>query len=314
MVQAKVPGANGLCRNRWVLHLLLWTLVAILFFFLYQVARRVVINEIRYHARGVAIATAAGIDVAGLEQVRTPADVSGPAYREVQEFLSGIARFNPDVRYLYTMRRSHRPGAGPSDYEYLVDQAAQDLDGDGAIDRTEASEAPGTPYDASPFPEMLKAWQFPSADWDTSPDPPYPDLMTGYAPIRDAHGKTVAIVGVDVTALTIQQKLRVLQVTMLLAALLLAAMMSVIAHMFLCQRQLVRQRDELIGNLQKFQANIQTLHGLLPICAACKKIRNDGGYWEQIEKYISEQFKHLPEDVTRKMTCENAGRFYGLIK
>ena len=30
--------------------------------------------------------------------------------------------------------------------------------------------------------------------------------------------------------------------------------------------------------------------------------------------YNCEQFKHLPEDVTRKMTCENAGRFYGLIQ
>ena len=29
---------------------------------------------------------------------------------------------------------------------------------------------------------------------------------------------------------------------------------------------------------------------------------------------LPEQFKHLPEDVTKKMTCENAGRFYGLIK
>ena len=38
------------------------------------------------------------------------------------------------------------------------------------------------------------------------------------------------------------------------------------------------------------------------------------GVWPESEKYISEQFKHLPEDVTKKMTCENAGRFYGLIK
>ena len=38
------------------------------------------------------------------------------------------------------------------------------------------------------------------------------------------------------------------------------------------------------------------------------------GVWPESEKYIDEQFKHLPEDVTKKMTCENAGRFYGLIK
>ena len=37
------------------------------------------------------------------------------------------------------------------------------------------------------------------------------------------------------------------------------------------------------------------------------------GVWPESEKYINEQFAHLPADVTRKMTCENAGRFYGLI-
>ncbi len=34
-------------------------------------------------------------------------------------------------------------------------------------------------------------------------------------------------------------------------------------------------------------SQIETLSGLLPLCAWCKKVRNDKGYWEQIEKYIS---------------------------
>jgi hypothetical protein len=34
-------------------------------------------------------------------------------------------------------------------------------------------------------------------------------------------------------------------------------------------------------------SQIETLSGLLPLCAWCKKIRNDSGYWEQIENYIS---------------------------
>jgi hypothetical protein len=35
-------------------------------------------------------------------------------------------------------------------------------------------------------------------------------------------------------------------------------------------------------------SHVQTLQGLLPICASCKKIRDDDGYWKQIEFYISE--------------------------
>jgi uncharacterized protein len=37
------------------------------------------------------------------------------------------------------------------------------------------------------------------------------------------------------------------------------------------------------------------------------------GVWPESQKYIDEQFSHLPADVTFKMTCENAGKFYGLI-
>jgi hypothetical protein len=52
-------------------------------------------------------------------------------------------------------------------------------------------------------------------------------------------------------------------------------------------------------------ANVKVLSGLLPICAGCKKVRDDGGYWSQIERYISErseaQFSHglCPECMPR---------------
>jgi len=36
-------------------------------------------------------------------------------------------------------------------------------------------------------------------------------------------------------------------------------------------------------------AQVKQLHGLLPICAYCKKIRNDRNYWEAIESYIGER-------------------------
>ncbi len=48
------------------------------------------------------------------------------------------------------------------------------------------------------------------------------------------------------------------------------------------------EREETIANLQKAMAEIKTLKGLLPICASCKNIRDDKGYWKQIESYIRE--------------------------
>lgn len=56
----------------------------------------------------------------------------------------------------------------------------------------------------------------------------------------------------------------------------------------------VTERREAREALKKAQeSEIEQLRDLLPICAYCKKIRNDGNYWEQIESYISTHSKVL---------------------
>ncbi|MFO7891241.1 MAG: PAS domain S-box protein [bacterium] len=51
--------------------------------------------------------------------------------------------------------------------------------------------------------------------------------------------------------------------------------------------QVEKERENLIKELQTALAKIKTLKGLLPICASCKKIRDDDGYWQQVETYIT---------------------------
>ena len=46
------------------------------------------------------------------------------------------------------------------------------------------------------------------------------------------------------------------------------------------------EKDKLIIELKDALQKVKTLSGLLPICASCKKIRDDNGYWSQIEAYI----------------------------
>lgn len=57
-----------------------------------------------------------------------------------------------------------------------------------------------------------------------------------------------------------------------------------------------QERERLITELQQALAKVKTLSGMLPVCASCKKIRNDKGYWQQIETYIMEnseaEFSH----------------------
>lgn len=54
------------------------------------------------------------------------------------------------------------------------------------------------------------------------------------------------------------------------------------------KKQWELERERLIVELQEAMANVKRLSGLLPICSACKKVRDDQGYWSQVEVYIHE--------------------------
>jgi len=52
---------------------------------------------------------------------------------------------------------------------------------------------------------------------------------------------------------------------------------------------LSEEQKKLIDELRDALANVKTLKGLLPICASCKKVRDDKGYWQQVEVYVRDR-------------------------
>lgn len=52
------------------------------------------------------------------------------------------------------------------------------------------------------------------------------------------------------------------------------------------RKHIDEERLKLVAELQQALAKVKTLTGLLPICAWCKKVRDDEGYWKQIESYV----------------------------
>jgi PAS domain S-box-containing protein len=67
------------------------------------------------------------------------------------------------------------------------------------------------------------------------------------------------------------------------------------------------EREKLIHELQDALGKIKTLSGLLPICASCKKIRDDKGYWNQIEAYIGD---HSEAEFTHSICPECMKKLY----
>jgi len=67
------------------------------------------------------------------------------------------------------------------------------------------------------------------------------------------------------------------------------------------------EKEKLIQELRKAITEVKTLSGLLPICASCKKIRDDSGYWNQIEVYIK---AHSRAEFSHGLCPDCAKRLY----
>ena len=67
------------------------------------------------------------------------------------------------------------------------------------------------------------------------------------------------------------------------------------------RQQADKLRIKLIGELEQALNEIKTLRGLLPVCAWCKKIRDDKGYWLHLESYLR---AHTQAEVTHGMCPE----------
>ncbi|MEI7729212.1 MAG: DUF3365 domain-containing protein [Verrucomicrobiota bacterium] len=73
------------------------------------------------------------------------------------------------------------------------------------------------------------------------------------------------------------------------------------------RKQAEAEREQLIQELQKALANVKSLSGLLPICSGCKKIRDDKGYWSQVESYVA---KHSEAKFTHGMCPDCVKKYF----
>jgi hypothetical protein len=72
------------------------------------------------------------------------------------------------------------------------------------------------------------------------------------------------------------------------------------------------EREKLIRSLRRALDDVRTLRGIVPICASCKRIRDDAGYWKQVEAYVTEhteaQFSHgVCPECAKRLYPELAG-------
>lgn len=67
------------------------------------------------------------------------------------------------------------------------------------------------------------------------------------------------------------------------------------------------EREKLIAKLQQSLSEIRTLRGIIPICMFCKKIRDDKGYWDQVEVFVRQ---HTEADFSHSICPQCAAKHY----
>ncbi|MCB0832432.1 MAG: PAS domain S-box protein [Bacteroidetes bacterium] len=73
------------------------------------------------------------------------------------------------------------------------------------------------------------------------------------------------------------------------------------------RKRIQAEREQMIVELKDALSKVKTLQGLLPICASCKKVRDDKGYWSRIEEYIESR---TDADFTHGICPDCAHRLY----
>jgi hypothetical protein len=106
-----------------------------------------------------------------------------------------------------------------------------------------------------------------------------------------------------------QSRVENISVLLVLVGVFLSAFIAFFAvrHVLKVEKVLLHERNE----LQKALSEIKTLSGLLPICSSCKKIRDDKGYWNQIELYIRDRSE---AEFSHGICPPCAEKLYGYLK
>jgi len=294
------------------------------------------------------------LDARDLDVVRTATDADQAAYRDALEKVRRVRRTNPDIAFLYVMRR-----ADDGAVQFVVDS-----------DETEAQALPGKVYD-DVVPEMLEGFHQPVVDDELYEDE-WGVFLSGYAPLRNGEGRY--LVGIDMRADQVRHNLRELRLTglaSLFASLLLALLFALylsrgltrriargtahcrdlalgrlnvriegrtfdefddlaesfnamgtalggtraeleqaIAELKASQHGLEERVADRTRELQETVEKMDVLRGLLPICCSCKKIRDDQGYWRQVEQFVSQ---HTGARFTHGICPECQLKLYGEI-
>jgi putative nucleotidyltransferase with HDIG domain len=184
-------------------------------------------NQLRDQLMTIAKTATLMVDADTLMQIPLkPEGINFPQYKIIAEKLREIKKINPQVRYIYTMTRTDRSGI----WQFIVDPELPSKE----EKRRHLVPYPGKEYNAGRFPEMLKAFDGPTADKRLVVDE-WGVTLSGYAPIHDKKGKSVAVLGVDIMADEVYRSQKEIH-RRAIVVLILGLVLSLVLGMFISKK------------------------------------------------------------------------------
>lgn len=211
-----------------VFMLLFTAAFALIFFWFYQFTTNLMLYHMRESLMNTASMAASLIPAEAHARVYAEGKEDTPEYTALADQLRLAGSSNPLAAAVYTMVKS----PNPNELIFVLS----------ADESPETRAHLGTAYDTSDAPEMLPGFNGRSADVEYGTDE-YGNWLSGYAPIRDAQGNAVAIVGVDMYADNIIQTQNILLKISLLGFVVMLG--AVFAATFLFSDQLTRSLEQI---------------------------------------------------------------------
>ncbi|MDZ7761003.1 MAG: adenylate/guanylate cyclase domain-containing protein [Desulfovermiculus sp.] len=167
--------------------------------YFYWQAKSAMMKSIQQELQSAAVIGARFVNGKEVQALQEPEHSSTPTYRRLQRLMGDLAQSTPEFLYAYIMRMHE------GRVEFVVDSPPSDDDGDGRISEDEMPAPIGELY-PDPPQDLLQGFVMPSVDRK-----PWKDqwgwTLSGYAPITTDTGRQVGLLGIDMSANRIRDKL-----------------------------------------------------------------------------------------------------------
>jgi putative nucleotidyltransferase with HDIG domain len=255
-------------------------------------------EQLRERLKMVARTAALLVDADTLMQVPLNREgMKSLQYQVICEKLKKVQEANPTIRYIYTMAQTNQKDI----YQFIADPNPLI-----AVGKKNVSSYPGDKYDASRFPEMLLAFSGSTADKKLTVDE-WGVFLSGYAPIRDKNGKSVAILGIDMSAhdvYKLQQQISQRAVFVLILGFLVAIILGMIISKRISGpvKKLVEGTRHIAeGNLQ-YQVDVK---GADEISELAQSFNNMGSSLFESRKELHNYFYRVVQSLVRILEAKD---------